>query len=146
MQLSRLSCVYPVKNTCNLGYSFSLFSFNFFLLIFQKIKRSAKTRKFENPEVGDWIQNYGTESDVNIPVSKHAACRGCGSHFQCNHASLPGFLPVEIFEKVERQAKRFPGFQQHLCRRCHLALNYNFLVSVCVLFKSAIKLVVFSLT
>lgn len=64
----------------------------------------------------------------SIPPSTISFCAGCGANFQCSSHSLPGFLPVETFLKFEEQTKRFPGFREHLCRRCYLVKKHNFLV------------------
>lgn len=93
------------------------------------IERSVKRQKYKLSE-GDLILNYGKDGDPSIPISKISYCAGCGANFQCNSASLPGFLPIEVFYKVEEQSKRFSGFREHMCRRCYLSKKYNFLVKL----------------
>lgn len=90
------------------------------------IERSVKLQKYEISDNTDLTLSYGVED--SIPPSTISFCAGCGSNFQCNSHSLPGFLPVKIFNQIEEQSKRFPGFSEHLCRRCHLIKKHNFLV------------------
>ncbi|CAJ0959667.1 unnamed protein product, partial [Mesorhabditis belari] len=72
-----------------------------------------------------WIEQFGT-LDPSRPESRRSCC-GCGAHFHCKDPSLPGFVPVELFEKVERPRKTT---EQHLCKRCHLLKHHNFLLNV----------------
>lgn len=81
-------------------------------------------------DVGDWVSNYSVEGDIDIPPLKDSNCSGCGANFHCNSSSLPGFVPIEIFEKIKYESFKAAKRQQtnHLCRRCFLYKEFNFLV------------------
>uniref|UniRef100_A0A0M3IRA6 G domain-containing protein n=1 Tax=Ascaris lumbricoides TaxID=6252 RepID=A0A0M3IRA6_ASCLU len=134
-------------------------------------------RNMENSdEDSEWMEQYGSV-DPTIAASDRS-CNGCGAKFHCKDASLPGFLPVEIFSKLEstkasgwsnmevsiRQSQHqigvamdvvrnstarldasLPGFlpveifsklestkgaEERLCRRCYLLEKHNFLLNV----------------
>ncbi|CAI2329324.1 unnamed protein product [Caenorhabditis sp. 36 PRJEB53466] len=69
--------------------------------------------------------------DEQMPASS-SKCSGCGAHFHCKDSSLPGFIPLEIFEKIERKSsrKRAEKETNSLCKRCHLLKEHNFLLNV----------------
>lgn len=81
-------------------------------------------------DVGDWLSNYGAEGDIDIPPLKDANCAGCGANFHCNNSSLPGFVPVEMFDEIKKELNKAAYKQRtdRLCRRCFLYKEYNFLV------------------
>ncbi|PIC47263.1 hypothetical protein B9Z55_006675 [Caenorhabditis nigoni] len=56
-------------------------------------------------------------------------CSGCGANFHCKDSSLPGFVPLEILEKIDRKSSSY-HHQQSLCKRCHLLQEHNFLLNV----------------
>ncbi|CAB3411273.1 unnamed protein product [Caenorhabditis bovis] len=60
--------------------------------------------------------------------SSKVKCTGCGANFHCKDSSLPGFVPFEIFAKIERNGK--PVNDNSLCKRCHLLHEHNFLLNV----------------
>lgn len=62
--------------------------------------------------------------DEEIPASSRK-CTGCGANFHCKDSSLPGFVPLEILEKIDRRS-----VDQSLCKRCHLLQEHNFLLNV----------------
>ncbi|CAJ0585810.1 unnamed protein product, partial [Mesorhabditis spiculigera] len=73
----------------------------------------------------DSTEQFGTV-DPDQPVSKHN-CGGCGANFHCKDSSLPGFVPLEVLEKVDRNKK---AAESQLCKRCHLLKHHNFLLNV----------------
>uniref|UniRef100_F1KS01 G domain-containing protein n=1 Tax=Ascaris suum TaxID=6253 RepID=F1KS01_ASCSU len=82
-------------------------------------------RNMENSdEDTEWMEQYGSV-DPTIAASDRS-CNGCGAKFHCKDASLPGFLPVEIFSKLESTK----GPEEGLCRRCYLLEKHNFLLNV----------------
>lgn len=72
----------------------------------------------------DWTVNYGTVDSAIAASDK--SCSGCGAKFHCKDASLPGFLPVELFLKVDSGKDK----DTVLCRRCYLLKEHNFLVNM----------------
>uniref|UniRef100_A0A8R1DJE6 G domain-containing protein n=1 Tax=Caenorhabditis japonica TaxID=281687 RepID=A0A8R1DJE6_CAEJA len=67
-----------------------------------------------------------------MPASSKS-CSGCGANFHCKDSSLPGFVPLEIFEKIESKRPNFHKKstpEQSLCKRCHLLKEHNFLLNV----------------
>ncbi|TKR73209.1 hypothetical protein L596_020546 [Steinernema carpocapsae] len=85
----------------------------------------VKGRKGEEEDDQSWMDNYGA-TDTNIAPSKKT-CGGCGANFHCQDTALPGFLPVEMFEKLEKQRK---APDDTMCRRCYMLKKYNFLLNV----------------
>lgn len=73
----------------------------------------------------EWTEQFGS-ADPERAASKHS-CGGCGATVHCKDSSLPGFLPVELFDKVDRVKTLKENL---LCRRCHLLKNHNFLLNV----------------
>uniref|UniRef100_A0A158R4G9 G domain-containing protein n=1 Tax=Syphacia muris TaxID=451379 RepID=A0A158R4G9_9BILA len=63
--------------------------------------------------------------DPSIPASD-ISCSGCGAKLHCKDASLPGFLPFEIFADIAKKKIQ----ESILCRRCYLLKNHDFLVNV----------------
>ncbi|CAP37716.2 Protein CBG20762 [Caenorhabditis briggsae] len=58
-------------------------------------------------------------------------CSGCGANFHCKDSSLPGFVPLEILEKIDRKSSYHQKTEaQSLCKRCHLLQEHNFLLNV----------------
>uniref|UniRef100_A0A914ZT92 G domain-containing protein n=1 Tax=Parascaris univalens TaxID=6257 RepID=A0A914ZT92_PARUN len=78
----------------------------------------------KSDENTEWLEQYGSV-DPTIAASDRS-CNGCGAKFHCKDASLPGFLPVEIFSKLESTK----GPEEGLCRRCYLLEKHNFLLNV----------------
>ncbi|KAL1132191.1 hypothetical protein AAG570_010148 [Ranatra chinensis] len=76
-------------------------------------------------ELDGWQLDYGT-SDISVPVSK-VPCGGCGALLHCQDASIPGYLPKEIFKECNEKDLR--GLT---CQRCHFIKNYNTALSVSV--------------
>ncbi|CAI5441673.1 unnamed protein product [Caenorhabditis angaria] len=62
-----------------------------------------------------------------MPASSQQ-CSGCGANFHCKDSSLPGFVPLEIFEVLE--SKKRTKSKTSLCKRCHLLQEHNFLLNV----------------
>lgn len=81
-------------------------------------------------DLGDWVSNYSVEGDINISPLTDSKCFGCGANFHCNNSSLPGFVPIEIFDEILLEKNKPLNKQQtnRLCRRCFLYKKYNFLV------------------
>ncbi|CAI4229198.1 unnamed protein product [Auanema sp. JU1783] len=73
----------------------------------------------------DIADHFGTADPERAASEK--PCSGCGSHIHCKDSSLPGFLPVEVFDKVITKKKMLDSL---LCRRCYLLKHHNFLLNV----------------
>ncbi|EDV55027.1 nitric oxide-associated protein 1 [Drosophila erecta] len=84
----------------------------------------------------DWMDDYefyqgakeganrqGTP-DPSLPVSK-VPCNGCGANLHCSNASLPGYIPSEIFRGRTQQE-----LQTISCKRCHFLNHYNIALDV----------------
>lgn len=68
----------------------------------------------------------------DMPASSKK-CSGCGANFHCKDSSLPGFVPLEILEKIDRKSNSYhksEALPQSLCKRCHLLQEHNFLLNV----------------
>ncbi|KAL3995614.1 50S ribosome-binding GTPase family protein [Acanthocheilonema viteae] len=72
-------------------------------------------------EGDEFLDNYGTV-DPTMP-SSNKLCGACGANFHCRDASLPGFLPAEIFLKLNE-------YNDQLCRRCYMLKKHKFLLNV----------------
>lgn len=104
---------------------------------FQNLKKRERRAKWKVhreealSDVGEWMEKYGDEADEVVPPLKDVHCAGCGASFHCNSSSLPGFVPVRLFQEIERNSKRPPIYQRtdYMCRRCFLYKEYQFLVS-----------------
>lgn len=72
-----------------------------------------------------WELNYGTP-DINIPVS-NVPCGGCGALLHCRDTAIPGYLPSEIFLRLNDS-----NISGTLCQRCHFIRYYNTVLSVSV--------------
>ncbi|VDN03918.1 unnamed protein product [Thelazia callipaeda] len=73
-------------------------------------------------DVDDEIfDDYGSV-DSSVPISNKRCC-SCGANFHCQDASLPGFLPAEIFLKLN-------DYKDQICRRCYMLKKHNFLLNV----------------
>ncbi|XP_046987580.1 nitric oxide-associated protein 1 [Schistocerca americana] len=72
-----------------------------------------------------WELNYGTP-DTNIPVS-NTPCGGCGALLHCRDTAIPGYLPSEIFLRLNES-----NISGTLCQRCHFIRYYNTVLSVTV--------------
>ncbi|EDW48412.1 nitric oxide-associated protein 1 [Drosophila sechellia] len=84
----------------------------------------------------DWMDDYefyqgaqegatkqGTP-DPSLPASK-VPCNGCGADLHCSNASLPGYIPSEIFRGRTQQE-----LQTITCKRCHFLNQYNIALDV----------------
>ncbi|KAI1727972.1 PXA domain-containing protein [Ditylenchus destructor] len=95
--------------------------------------RSMTKDTVEECEKDDAWERYGTEGDISIPPSPTSKCAACGAGFQCNNSSLPGFVPVRLFDEIEHNEKRKNWKYKradYICRRCFLHREYNFLLNV----------------
>ncbi|CAG9529794.1 unnamed protein product [Cercopithifilaria johnstoni] len=72
-------------------------------------------------EDDEFLDNYGIV-DPSVP-SSNKLCGACGANFHCRDASLPGFLPAEIFLKLN-------DYNDQLCRRCYMLKKHKFLLNV----------------
>lgn len=68
---------------------------------------------------------YGTP-DPNIPVSS-VPCSGCGAHLHCKDSSIPGYVPSELFARLDKDQLSTIN-----CQRCHFLINYNTAINVTV--------------
>ncbi|KAL3087261.1 hypothetical protein niasHT_020524 [Heterodera trifolii] len=99
---------------------------------------NEQNKVLANEEVGDWLSNYGetvpTEGEANIrrTTLENAKCAGCGANFHCHNPSLPGFMPLELYQEVEKNANQMPKYQRtdYQCRRCYLLKEHNFLLNL----------------
>lgn len=67
--------------------------------------------------------NYGTE-DPSVAASE-TPCGGCGAFLHCQSASLPGYLPSEIFTACDVHQLR-----AQICQRCRFLREHNVALSV----------------
>lgn len=67
--------------------------------------------------------NYGTE-DPSVAASE-TPCGGCGAFLHCQSASLPGYLPSEIFTSCDVHQLR-----GQICQRCRFLREHNVALSV----------------
>uniref|UniRef100_A0AC35TXZ0 Nitric oxide-associated protein 1 n=1 Tax=Rhabditophanes sp. KR3021 TaxID=114890 RepID=A0AC35TXZ0_9BILA len=92
----------------------------------QAAKRNeAKAVRDERNTVEVSEEDAKVESD--LPPSDKS-CAGCGANFQCNHTSLPGFMPFTNF--IQLGKPKHSNCSNTLCRRCHLLKEHNFLLNV----------------
>ncbi|PAV57842.1 hypothetical protein WR25_19333, partial [Diploscapter pachys] len=105
-------------------------------LVPKRKKRKVKTLKVDDELEGELrmtdeeyekMSLVGTVDPERPATNMH--CAGCGAQLHCKDSSLPGFLPLEVLEKVEHRRNRFKT-PQSLCRRCHLLKHHNFLLNV----------------
>uniref|UniRef100_A0A1I7UUE9 G domain-containing protein n=3 Tax=Caenorhabditis tropicalis TaxID=1561998 RepID=A0A1I7UUE9_9PELO len=83
---------------------------------------------FDDPETSTM-----TGTIVEDMPSSSNKCTGCGANFHCKDSSLPGFVPLEILEKIDRKSSKYKRSEapiQSLCKRCHLLQDHNFLLNV----------------
>ncbi|XP_053682391.1 nitric oxide-associated protein 1 [Sabethes cyaneus] len=80
---------------------------------------------YEENENDDRTSFYGTP-DPNQPVSK-IPCGGCGALLQCAEPSIPGYLPSQLFKKLNKQQLAVT-----ICQRCHFLKTYNTAINVTV--------------
>uniref|UniRef100_A0A0N4ZQ29 G domain-containing protein n=1 Tax=Parastrongyloides trichosuri TaxID=131310 RepID=A0A0N4ZQ29_PARTI len=78
-----------------------------------------------------------TKEELNIEADiqpSKKTCAGCGANFQCNHTSLPGFIPFNTFKDIEGDSYRRDidkgNHNNLLCRRCYLLKKHKFLLNV----------------
>ncbi|XP_017078800.1 nitric oxide-associated protein 1 [Drosophila eugracilis] len=101
-----------------------------------KIKTFYSDHKAHPPFIEDWMDDYefyegvvdgadkqGTP-DPSVQPSK-VPCNGCGANLQCSSASLPGYIPSEIFRGRTHQE-----LQTITCKRCHFLKHYNIALDV----------------
>lgn len=77
------------------------------------------------PTDNEWSLKYGS-SDPKIPSSR-VPCGGCGAMLHCKDASIPGFIPQEIFTKCKTADLR-----TITCQRCYFLQNHNTALSIAV--------------
>lgn len=74
-------------------------------------------------DVDEDPMEYGT-CDPNVPVSS-VPCGGCGAHLHCQQYSLPGFIPKELFEGLDKGELR-----SIICQRCYFLKHHNMALNV----------------
>jgi nitric oxide-associated protein 1 len=82
----------------------------------------------------DLPSRYGTPN-LKIPVSK-VPCQGCGSLLHCKEPSIPGYIPSELFGRLDADELTTVN-----CQRCHFLVNYNTAINVTVKPEDYIKIV-----
>uniref|UniRef100_A0A1I8BCJ7 G domain-containing protein n=1 Tax=Meloidogyne hapla TaxID=6305 RepID=A0A1I8BCJ7_MELHA len=98
-----------------------------------KAKNISSEEKLES---GEWLSNYGTtevkEEELKNIKMLDSKCESCGAQFHCHNSSLPGFVPLELLNEIEKNSKKIPFYQKtgYVCRRCFLLKEYNFLLNV----------------
>ncbi|KAH8280397.1 hypothetical protein KR018_005471 [Drosophila ironensis] len=96
----------------------------------------ARMAESSAPYPEDWMEDYefyegakegankrGTP-DPSIAASK-VPCNGCGAHLHCSSASMPGYIPSEIFRGRTKAELR-----TITCQRCHFLSHYNIALDV----------------
>ncbi|KAE9549846.1 hypothetical protein FO519_006949 [Halicephalobus sp. NKZ332] len=96
-------------------------------------KETPSTEEFDEDEE-EWKANYSTE-DSSVTVEVKSACSGCGAKLHCQDSALPGFVPVQIIQKVvelesQNSRRKKKVDIDELCRRCYMLKNHNFLLNV----------------
>ncbi|KAI6216460.1 Nitric oxide-associated protein 1 [Aphelenchoides fujianensis] len=96
----------------------------------KKKKEKQLEREEDVEEEGGWKAAYGHE-DPSFQPKHSASCTGCGAKFHCQDSALPGFVPVQLLERiVRRSARGRSNVISELCRRCFMLRNYKFLLNV----------------
>uniref|UniRef100_A0AAF5CVK1 ABC transporter domain-containing protein n=1 Tax=Strongyloides stercoralis TaxID=6248 RepID=A0AAF5CVK1_STRER len=98
------------------------------------VKKKFSSNTLETNEVEALTEEKNIEADIE-PSKK--TCVGCGANFQCNNTSLPGFVPFNKFQEIEKMSSYkkkivHDSYSNVLCRRCHLLKEHNFLLNVAV--------------
>ena len=101
----------------------------------EKFKERLASQATELPDDMD----YGTE-DASVPAS-NVPCGGCGAHLHCRSASVPGYLPAEVFTAYDKH-----GLRGQICQRCRFIKEHNIALNVQVSAEDYAKgsLVIFS--
>lgn len=92
-----------------------------------------KNSKHSSDDWNDPETSTITGTIVEDMPSSSKQCTGCGANFHCKDSSLPGFVPLEILEKIDKKPsfyKKTEAPLQSLCKRCHLLQEHNFLLNV----------------
>ncbi|XP_043642348.1 nitric oxide-associated protein 1 [Drosophila teissieri] len=101
-----------------------------------KIKTSFSIPEAHQHLPEDWMDDYefyqGAEEGANrqgtpdpsLPASK-VPCNGCGANLHCSNASLPGYIPSEIFRGRTQEE-----LQTITCKRCYFLNHYNIALDV----------------
>ncbi|XP_039479867.1 nitric oxide-associated protein 1 [Drosophila santomea] len=101
-----------------------------------KIKTSFSIPEAHQHLPEDWMDDYefyqGAEEGTNrqgtpdpsLPASK-VPCNGCGANLHCSNASLPGYIPSEIFRGRTQEE-----LQTITCKRCYFLNHYNIALDV----------------
>ncbi|XP_042203104.1 nitric oxide-associated protein 1-like isoform X2 [Homarus americanus] len=76
-----------------------------------------------DPELPSLKKQYGT-NDPAVPAS-NVPCGGCGAQLHCQDSALPGFVPKELFEGLDRGELR-----SVLCQRCYFLKYYKMALNV----------------
>ncbi|CAG9857420.1 unnamed protein product [Phyllotreta striolata] len=80
----------------------------------------------DTSNVEDDVINYGTP-DPRSNIS-NVPCGGCGAFIHCKDASIPGYIPSEIFKTTEKhQAQRLESL---VCQRCFFLKEHNIALQV----------------
>ena len=91
--------------------------------IFQSLKEAKEaTKESEKAPKADVeeVLRHGT-SDPSIKSSK-VPCPGCGAHLHCQDSKLPGFIPYEMFSKIQG---KYQKLRITRCQRCVMIEEYN---------------------
>ncbi|XP_063696997.1 nitric oxide-associated protein 1 [Culicoides brevitarsis] len=93
----------------------------------EKLKEWMRDYEFYDEDEEDLghLSEYGTPNPA-IPISR-VPCGGCGAHLHCADASLPGYIPSEIFTRCKKDE-----LTTIVCQRCHFLKNYNTAINVTV--------------
>ncbi|XP_017049552.1 nitric oxide-associated protein 1 [Drosophila ficusphila] len=101
-----------------------------------KLKPSYTIPEATPPLPEDWMDDYefykGAHSgadkqgtpDPSVSASK-VPCNGCGANLHCSSATLPGYIPSEIFRGRTQDELR-----TIICKRCHFLKHYNIALDV----------------
>lgn len=78
--------------------------------------------KYNDEDIGEISSNYyGTEDPYS--VISHVPCGGCGAFLHCKDASLPGYIPSEIYKNYN--PSNVMDLKALICQRCHFLNKYN---------------------
>lgn len=106
---------------------------------FLKVEKDEDVKVPEERVPKNWMQDYElydeSEQEIqsiygtpnsSIPVS-NVPCNGCGAHLHCKDASIPGYVPSELFKGLKHAE-----LTTIHCQRCHFLINYNTAINVTV--------------
>lgn len=114
----------------------------------EKVEEIAEAKEEETRVPKNWLKDYelydesdedlestyGTP-DITVPVSD-TPCGGCGALLHCKDSSIPGYVPSQLFNGLNRKQLKTIN-----CQRCHFLINYNTAINVTVTSQDYINII-----